>query len=61
MVAWRGTTDAELVDAYGNMFNCTELSYVPEYEVASKIGKIDKTPPKAPITNIFTLGQLLLK
>jgi uncharacterized protein len=61
--------DAELVDAYGNMFNCTELSYVPEYEVASKtgktsyvpvfqIGKIDKTPPKAPITNMFTLGHI---
>lgn len=26
--------DAELVDAYGNLFNCTEVSYVPAYEVA---------------------------
>jgi uncharacterized protein len=58
--------DAELVDAYGNLFNCTEFSYVPEYEVASKIGKtsyvavfkIDKTSPKTPITNIFTLGHV---
>jgi len=24
--------DAELIDAYGNVFNCTEVSYVPKYQ-----------------------------
>jgi uncharacterized protein len=25
--------DSALVDAYGNLFNCTEVSYVPTYEI----------------------------
>jgi uncharacterized protein len=37
-------TDAELVDAYGNLFNCTEVSYVPAYE----------TPP--PGEKLHTIG-----
>ncbi|WP_165828278.1 radical SAM/SPASM domain-containing protein [Chryseobacterium phosphatilyticum] len=33
--------DAELIDAYGNMYNCTEVSYVPVYEnTPYKIGNI---------------------
>ncbi|PRB86349.1 radical SAM/SPASM domain-containing protein [Chryseobacterium culicis] len=33
--------DAELIDAYGNIYNCTEVSYVPSYEeTAHKLGNI---------------------
>jgi len=64
-------SDSELVDAYGNLFNCIEVSYVPTYEVASKTGKtsyvpislvrkMDKTISQTPVplTNVFTLGHL---
>jgi len=39
------TGDAEVVDAYGNIFNCTEVPYVPIYENSDYIlGNIKSTP-----------------
>jgi uncharacterized protein len=36
VVCMATTPDAELVDAYGNLFNCTEVSYVPAYGVPNR-------------------------
>lgn len=38
--------DAEIIDAYGNVFNCTEVPYVPVYENSEfLLGNIKVTPP----------------
>lgn len=35
--------DGEMVDAYGNQYNCTEASYVPNYGNEYKFGSLDGT------------------
>jgi uncharacterized protein len=41
--------DSALVDAYGNLFNCTEVSYVPTYEI--------ETAPNQK-RNLYAIGDL---
>jgi uncharacterized protein len=37
-------TNAEVVDAYGNIYNCTEVPYVPVYENSDyKLGNLNST------------------
>jgi len=37
---------AELIDAYGNIYNCTEISYVPAYDKSGYIlGNLNRTEP----------------
>ena len=41
------TDDAEVVDAYGNIYNCTEVPYVPVYENSDYVlGNIRRTSPE---------------
>jgi len=40
------TKDAEVIDANGNIFNCTEVPYVPVYENSGYVlGNLRDTPP----------------
>ncbi len=43
--------DSELVDAYGNLFTCPEVSYVPSYEIPP--GEISNA-----LTNIYSIGHV---
>lgn len=48
--------EAELVDAYGQLFNCTEVSYVPTYERPITAGA--GSDVRATHRNVFSIGDL---
>ncbi|PSL46303.1 uncharacterized protein CLV51_103281 [Chitinophaga niastensis] len=50
--------DAELSDAYGNIFNCTEVSYVPAYGTPNiyQIDKLGEEDGKMPLRHFSTFN-----
>lgn len=41
------SNSSEMIDAYGNIFNCTEVSYVPNYENSNYVlGNLKFSPPE---------------
>ena len=49
---------AELVDAYGNLFDCTEVSYVPTYDQRAGAGKMSLPIIGQERSNSYAIGHV---